>query len=1163
LVIHILSNSTSVTYTGDNNVNQFAIPFNYISRDHVSVTVSGLGGTHVSWDWVNDNLIQITPTPADNAAIKITRNTPINQRMVDFVAGNTLSEADLDLDSEQSIYAIQEIHSKFDDMLSDELQPYIDEQGVVGVIDPKAMIDGLVQSILDSELLATLKARVDDIDANANSILQSIDTQLAANIAQGVLENRVTAHDTDIANESTARSIAEQLINDRINANDININNIKGDITTATAEINRVEIEAQNGRNSLATSIANLQASNGDLSAQLQTEITTRTDDISALSSVVNTLQAQTNRVFSQAEFPNATTDSLSVGDIFYDTDDGNHAWRWDGTQWIDIQDQNITSLQAQLQTEQTARIDGDSANASSITTLTSQVNTNKAAAESSIATLTTKDASLAQDITNLASVVDGNDAIIQSELSTLTTKDASLAQDIANLTANTNSQFAVTSSARATLTDTDAAQASDISVLYTKASDNAAGITQEQTARTNADNALSSSITNLASVVNDNDATIQTKLTALTTKDNALAQDITNLTSSTNNQFAVAASSRTTMSSDIATNASDISVLYTKTNNNEAAITSEASARSGAISAEANQRQLLQAEFDANKRLLQNPEFELEKKYWSSSSSGEFVSDSAIGSIVDQGRNGGKAWQIQGNNWAYASHPIAVDTSRTYKVRFRVKQIVDSSASYVYAGVATLDSNYIVQVGGAGTHRYCAVSGVKITVADGWQTFEGTIANEGDGRNNFRVGTTYVRPMFIVNYSGSTGTALVDSLEFFDVTEAEQNIALIQSESAVRVSAENALSSRIDSTVVAVNNNAAAIQSESTARASADSANASSITTLQTTVDSNTSSINQNLSSIDGLNAQWSIKTDVNGYVAGVGLNNSGASSEFIVLADKFAVVYAGKPKIVPFVVGDVNGVSTVGITGNLIVDGTIATNSIKANAITADKINVTNLQAISATMGTVTGGTFRTASSGYRCEISNSGAYPLWYGTGAKNSANAIFYVDTSGNAVFAGTLTAGSVDTLQLAENSITEANSATSTSTSTSVTLALNHNSVGKPCKIEIPISYHDDRHSLNGTFTQSAAARIAVTLKRGSTTLKTWVLNTSHKYTVSGGGGEPLEAHESNDTESSLVYVDTRTTQEARTYTVTITRTGGLAQSYADAQYIFMSTEFKR
>jgi hypothetical protein len=94
--------------------------------------------------------------------------------------------------------------------------------------------------------------------------------------------------------------------------------------------------------------------------------------------------------------------------------------------------------------------------------------------------------------------------------------------------------------------------------------------------------------------------------------------------------------------------------------------------------------------------------------------------------------------------------------------------------------------------------------------------------------------------------------------------------------------------------------------------------------------------------------------------------------------------------------------------VAGKLAADSIVATNiqadavtavKIQADAVNADKINVSTLSAISANMGDVTAGTFRTATSGHRVEISNSGSFPIWYGTGTKTAGNALFYVDTSG--------------------------------------------------------------------------------------------------------------------------------------------------------------------
>lgn len=97
--------------------------------------------------------------------------------------------------------------------------------------------------------------------------------------------------------------------------------------------------------------------------------------------------------------------------------------------------------------------------------------------------------------------------------------------------------------------------------------------------------------------------------------------------------------------------------------------------------------------------------------------------------------------------------------------------------------------------------------------------------------------------------------------------------------------------------------------------------------------------------------------------------------------------------------------------ITGDLIAANTIVAGNIASNAVTASKISVTNLQAISADMGTLTAGTMKTSSgTGLRAEISSAGSWPIWVGTGTKNAGNATFYVDTTGNAYFGGSIVIG---------------------------------------------------------------------------------------------------------------------------------------------------------
>lgn len=108
------------------------------------------------------------------------------------------------------------------------------------------------------------------------------------------------------------------------------------------------------------------------------------------------------------------------------------------------------------------------------------------------------------------------------------------------------------------------------------------------------------------------------------------------------------------------------------------------------------------------------------------------------------------------------------------------------------------------------------------------------------------------------------------------------------------------------------------------------------SLNTRLNHIESNKSQIAVNTSDIQNVKAECFVKTDVNGYIAGFGIANDGATSEAIFLVDKFAVITPGGVKRAPFIIGSVGGVSTVGINGDLLVDGSVATKHLDSEIIT-----------------------------------------------------------------------------------------------------------------------------------------------------------------------------------------------------------------------------------
>jgi hypothetical protein len=157
-----------------------------------------------------------------------------------------------------------------------------------------------------------------------------------------------------------------------------------------------------------------------------------------------------------------------------------------------------------------------------------------------------------------------------------------------------------------------------------------------------------------------------------------------------------------------------------------------------------------------------------------------------------------------------------------------------------------------------------------------------------------------------------------------------------------------------------------AAITTEATVRAAADGALASDITTLETTVNGVSATVTQHSESIDGIEARWGVAVNINNRVTGqIRLDGLASGTTFSVLADKFIIVHptVDATEIQAFITGLVNGVSTVGINGNLVVDGTIL----------ARHIDVTSLSAIVADVGTITAGVLQSSDGKMVIDLNN----------------------------------------------------------------------------------------------------------------------------------------------------------------------------------------------
>lgn len=269
-----------------------------------------------------------------------------------------------------------------------------------------------------------------------------------------------------------------------------------------------------------------------------------------------------------------------------------------------------------------------------------------------------------------------------------------------------------------------------------------------------------------------------------------------------------------------------------------------------------------------------------------------------------------------------------------------------------------------------------------------------------------------------------------------------------------------------------------AQLQAESTTRASADSALSTSINTLSTTVGSNTAAIQTNVTSINGVEAKYSVKVDNNGHVSGFGListaNNGAVTSSFIVAADRFAIAkpYNSGASVAtryPFKVFTtatvVNGetipagvyiddafIHNAQITTAMIKDATITTAKIldlSATKITSGNITIDNSNNISIRQGKTSPSTSGTGfwlgnnNGTGQFYLGNSTEYMYWNGSSLvarqleiRNSSNQV--VMSSGGDIDGTYIQNASVDTLQIAGDAVIPSQFSTSSGSTTLTT-----------------------------------------------------------------------------------------------------------------------------
>lgn len=162
---------------------------------------------------------------------------------------------------------------------------------------------------------------------------------------------------------------------------------------------------------------------------------------------------------------------------------------------------------------------------------------------------------------------------------------------------------------------------------------------------------------------------------------------------------------------------------------------------------------------------------------------------------------------------------------------------------------------------------------------------------------------------------------------------------------------------------------------------ATGDAASSSYILSASSQVAGNIAEIQIIASSVDGIATRFGVVLNNQGEVTGaIQLDGTPAGSTFTVAVDTFRVAQAdevGGESVPVFAIQTVDGVAKIAFVGDMLADGSITARTISAGAITADKLDVDALSAITADLGTVTAGLIRNTANTLRFDLSNMRLY------------------------------------------------------------------------------------------------------------------------------------------------------------------------------------------
>lgn len=228
--------STIAIYTGDGTTTDFTVPFDYLAKKFVKVSVGltvleggDYGDTSKDFYFLDKTTVRLKTAPQAGTEVTVRRYTSATDRIVSFKDASILKATDLDTASIQTIHIAEEGRDFINDALLKDKQGNWDARGkrITNVGAPVADSDAVTYGVYKTDTMGALQAKLDAerardraVEAETNSKKSEENAKLSETKAKTSEENAVSAsaHADEVRTENRAiiKEAREIIAEDRV-----------------------------------------------------------------------------------------------------------------------------------------------------------------------------------------------------------------------------------------------------------------------------------------------------------------------------------------------------------------------------------------------------------------------------------------------------------------------------------------------------------------------------------------------------------------------------------------------------------------------------------------------------------------------------------------------------------------------------------------------------------------------------------------------------------------------------------------------------------------------------------------------------------------------------------------------------------------------------------